>query len=80
MPIIVTSLLPSLILYENVFENENLAERCCNILYLQLHLGGYLSPPAGLPNFLEHHRLVFFVSAQSYVDQLEFDWLTGLSV
>ena len=54
--------------------------------FLQLHLSGYLSPLtrvspiAGLWYLLEHHMLVLFESIQSYINQLEFDSIIGLSV
>ena len=55
---------------------------------LQLHLGGYFSPPTrvppitGLQYLLEHHRLVFFEWTQPFINQMEFDYiyLIGLSV
>ena len=54
--------------------------------FLQLHLEGYLSPPtrvppiAGLCYLQEHHMLALFESTQSYINYLEFDYITSLSV
>ena len=50
------------------------------------NLCGYLSPPtrmtpiAGLQYLLEQNTLVLFESTQTYIKQLEFDYIIGLSV
>ena len=57
-------------------------------LFFQLmnNLSGYLSPPtralpiAGLQYLLEYYKLVLFELTQSYLHQLEFDYIIGLSV
>ena len=57
---------------------------CCHIDVI-IHLGDYLSPPnrcsheADLQYLPEYHMFVLFESTHSYINQLEFDNIIGLS-
>ena len=51
-----------------------------------IHLGGFLPPPtkahheAGYRYLLEYHKFVSLELTQSYKNQLEFDFMKGLSI